>query len=236
VLCCTPIGGDDTAVAREALEKLCQAYWRPIFAFICRRGYSVPDAQDLSLDFFLSVLEGALLRRADPNRGRFRTYLLHALQNFLNDMKDKRRTHKRGGDVQFISWDDWMAEAPSQLSIPEHALETWPAERLFDLRWAATVVEHALRALAEECESRGRRRVFDVLSGVLGAERADVSIADLAKRLGVTEGSAKQLLHQMRERYRRLLREEVAQTVEDPTVIDDELRYLCAVLTAGENK
>ncbi len=235
VLDCTH-ARDNTAIAREALGQLCQTYWRPIFAFICRRGYSVTDAQDLTQDFFLAVLGGKLLHRADPDRGRFRTYLLHALQNFLNDMKDKHRTRKRGGDIQFISWDDWMAEAPSRLSIPEHALESWPAERLFDLRWAATVVEHALRELAEECESQGRRRVFDVLSSVLSAERADVSIVDLAKRLGVSEGSAKRLLHELRERYRRLLREEVAHTVEAPIVIDDELRYLCAALAAGANQ
>ena len=227
--------GTDSAVMRDALAQLCQMYWRPIFAFICRKGYSVTDAQDLTQDFFVMMLEGKLLRRADRERGKFRTHLLNALCDFLNDAKDKRSAHKRGGEVQFVSWDDWMAEAPSQLSIPEKALESLPAERLFDLRWAATVVERALRRLAEECESRGRRRVFDVLSGSLTADRSEVSYPVLSKSLGVPEVSVKRLLHELRERYRALLREEVADTVEKPAAIDDEVRYLCSALAAGAN-
>jgi RNA polymerase sigma factor (sigma-70 family) len=225
--------GTATGTAREALAQLCQTYWRPIFAFICRRGYSVPDAQDLTQDFFVMVLEGTLLDLADPARGRFRSLLLEALRRFLKDASVSRSAQKRGGKVQFVSWDDWMAEAPSRLSIPQQALESLPPERLFDLRWAATVVERALRRLAEECESHGRRRVFDALSGSLGAERADVHYVDLAKSLGVSEASVKRLLHEMRERYRALLRQEVADTVEKPDSIDDEVRYLCAALAAG---
>jgi RNA polymerase sigma factor (sigma-70 family) len=223
-----------TGLARNALSQLCQTYWRPIFAFVCRRGYSVADAQDLTQDFFVTVLEGKLLHRADPERGKFRTYLLKALNDFLHDARDKQRAKKRGGGMQFVSWDDWMAEAPSQLSISEHSLKSWTAERIFDLRWAATVVERALRRLAEECESHGRRRVFDVLSNALGAERADVSYVDLGKRLGAPEATVKRLLHEMRERYRALLREEVADTVEKPDSVDEEVRYLCAALAAGE--
>ena len=225
--------GTATGTAREALAQLCQTYWRPIFAFICRRGYSVQDAQDLTQDFFVMVLQGNLLDLADPARGRFRSLLLEALRRFLKDASVSRRSQKRGGKVQFVSWDDWMAEAPSRLSIPRQALESLPPECLFDLRWAATVVERALRRLAEECESHGRRRVFDALSGSLAAERADVHYVALAKNLGVSEASVKRLLHEMRERYRALLRQEVADTVEKPDSIDDEVRYLCAALAAG---
>jgi RNA polymerase sigma factor (sigma-70 family) len=230
VLSCADSG---TGTAREALAQLCQTYWRPIFAFICRRGYSVPDAQDLTQDFFVTVLEGNLLDLADPARGRFRSLLLEALRRFLKDASVSRRAQKRGGKVQFVAWDDWMAEVPSRLSIPQQALENLPPERLFDLRWAVTVVERALRRLAEECESYGRRRVFDALSGSLAAERADVHYVDLAKSLGVSEASVKRLLHEMRERYRALLRQEVADTVEKPDSIDDEVRYLCAALAAA---
>jgi RNA polymerase sigma factor (sigma-70 family) len=232
VLSCADLG-TATGTAREALAQLCQTYWRPIFAFICRCGYSVPDAQDLTQDFFVMVLEGNLLDLADPARGRFRSLLLEALRRFLKDASVSRRAQKRGGKVQFVSWDDWMAEAPSRLSIPRQALENLPPERLFDVRWAATVVERALRRLAEECESHGGRRVFDALSGSLSAERADVHYVDLAKSLGVSEASVKRLLHEMRERYRALLRQEVADTVEKPDSIDDEVRYLCAVLAAA---
>src|SRR5206468_498345 len=142
---------------------------------------------------------------------------------FLSDETAKKRAHKRGGRVQFISWDDWMVEAPSQLSIPRNGAETWASEKIFDVRWAATAVEHALRKLGEECEARGRRRVFDVLSDCLGAEREDVSYQKLGRTLGVPETSVKRLVHQMRQRYRALLREEVAQTVEKPEDVEEEL-------------
>ena len=223
--------GEETA--RKALAELCKTYWRPVFAFICRRGYPIPDAQDLTQDFFLMVLKSDILQRADPDRGRFRSLLLKALQYFLSDAAEKRHAQKRGSEVQFVSWDDWMAEAPSQLSISAEQSEKWSAEKIFDLRWAATVVEHALRQLGEECESLGRRRAFDVLSDSLTAEREDVSYANLSKSLSIPEASVKRLLHQLRVRYRELLREEVAQTVEKPHDVDEELRYLCAALAGA---
>lgn len=232
VLACAD-SADGEEAAREALAELCKTYWRPIFAFICKRGYSVPDAQDLTQDFFLMVLEGDLLKLADPNRGRFRSLLLKAVQNFLTDDKIRKHARKRGGDVKFVSWDEWMAEAPSRLAITAQEAESWPAEKIFDVRWAATAVENALRRLGEECEARRRRRVFDVLSDCLAAERQDVSYPKLSKSLGVPETSVKRLVHQLRQRYRALLREEVAQTVEKPEDVDEEVRYLCAVLAAG---
>jgi RNA polymerase sigma-70 factor (ECF subfamily) len=219
--------------AREALAQLCRIYWRPIFAFVCRRGYSVTDAQDLTQDFFLVVLKGDLIRQADRDRGRFRSLLLKTLQNFLIDAHLKSRTRKRGGDVQMISWDEWMAEAPSRLTIPSAAMENWPAERIYDVRWAATVAEEALHALQEECEKRGRRRVFDTLSSALTAEREDVSYNSMAQELGTGVAEVKRLLHRLRQRYRQLLREEIAGTVQNPGDVDGELRYLCSALAAG---
>jgi RNA polymerase sigma factor (sigma-70 family) len=229
--CADSAAGEETA--RKALADLCKTYWRPIFAFICRRGHSVPDAQDLTQDFFLMVLEGDLLKRADPSRGRFRSLLLKALQNFLTDDTIRKHARKRGGDMKFVSWDEWMAEAPSHFAVTSQEAESWPAEKIYDVRWAATAVEHALRRLGEECEARGRRRVFDVLSACLAADRQDVSYTSLSKNLGVPETAVKRLVHQLRQRYRALLREEVAQTVEKPDDVDEELRYLCAVLAAG---
>jgi RNA polymerase sigma factor (sigma-70 family) len=233
VLSCASTKGKENK-AQAALSQLCRTYWRPIFTFVCRRGYSVSDAQDLTQDFFLMIFSGNLLHHADPNRGRFRSLLLKALQNFLIDANQKRRARKRGGAIDFVSWDDWMAEAPSQLSVPARVLEAWPAERLYDLRWAATVVEQALRRLAEECEKRSRRRVFDKVSGYLTAERSDVSYDALSVSLGIPVSAVRRLIHQLRLRYRALLRDEIAQTVSDPSEIDDEIRYLCAALTAAE--
>jgi DNA-directed RNA polymerase specialized sigma24 family protein len=219
--------------ARQALAELCRIYWRPIFAFICGRGYTVPDAQDLTQDFFLMVLEGNLLLLADPSRGRFRSLLLKALQNFLHDNHERRQTQKRGGKVQFIQWDDWMAERPSHLSIPDRELRSWPAEKIFDLRWAATLAEQALHRLADECEDRGRRRMFSVLSKYLTAERSEISYANISNLLGVSQDAVKRLLHHLRERYRAILRDEVAQTVESEAEVDGEIRYLCAALATG---
>jgi RNA polymerase sigma-70 factor (ECF subfamily) len=232
VLACANSGGEEHK-AHEALNQLCESYWRPVFAFICRHGHSSAEAQDLAQDFFVMVLEGNLLKLADPHRGRFRALLLKSLQNFLREAAVRSRAHKRGGNVHFISWDDWMAAAPSRFSISPVALQSWPPERLFDLRWAATVTEHALRRLREECEAKGRLRVFDALSSCLGAERMDISYANIAATLGIEETVVKKLLHRLRQRYRDLLRDEVAETVSDPAEIDDEIRYLCAALAAG---
>ena len=219
--------------ARAALEELCRIYWRPVFTFVCRRGYSMEDAQDFTQDFFLKILEHDWLQHADVNRGRFRTLLLTSLQHFLVNAAEKRHTRKRGGDVEFVSWDDWMAEAPSQLSISARALDSMPAERLFDVRWATTVVEQALRRLREECEGKDRLRLFYALSRHLIEERDEISYASLSAALGVTESAVKNLLHAMRQRYRCLLRDEVAHTVDSPADIQDEIRYLCAALAAA---
>jgi RNA polymerase sigma factor (sigma-70 family) len=223
----------ETAAARDALSELCKTYWRPIFAYICRRGYSAQDAEDLTQDFFTNLLQGHLLQRADPERGRFRSLLLKALQDFLGHAVEKLRARKRGGDVKFVSWDDWMAEAPSQLSISPQALNSWSPERLYDLRWAATVVEQALRRLREECQGKRRLRLFETLSLYLATDRADVSYQNLATILGIAESVVKKQLHNLRRRYRWLLYDEVAQTVADPSDVDGEIRHLCATLAAG---
>jgi RNA polymerase sigma-70 factor (ECF subfamily) len=235
ILTSADLGGDEQK-GRQALSELCRLYWRPIFSFVCRRGHSPEDAQDLTQDFFLMMLEGNWLKHADPARGRFRSLLLKSLSNFLNDAAEKRQARKRGGAMKFVSWDDWMAEAPSQLTVSAQALESWPAERLFDLRWAATVVEQALRRLREECESQGKLRVFEQLRSCLGAEREDVSYPTLSQSLGVPEATVKRLVHRLRQRYRSLLREEVAETVADPAEVDDEIRYLCGVLAANADQ
>jgi len=221
--------------AHEALNELCRTYWRPVFSFVCRRGYSMQDAQDLTQDFFVKILEPGWLSHADPDRGRFRSLLRRSLQNFLINAAERTHTRKRGGEMKFVSWDDWMAEAPSQLSLSAQALDSLPPERLFDLRWAVTVVEHALRRLREECESKGKRRLFHALSSHLTAERDEVSFAKLSTELGIAESAVIKQLYNLRQRYRSLLRDEVAQTVADPGDVEDEIRYLCAALAAGSD-
>jgi DNA-directed RNA polymerase specialized sigma24 family protein len=219
--------------ARDALAELCRTYWRPIFSFVRARGYAIEDAQDLTQDFFVTILKNNWLHHADRSRGRFRSLLLRSLQNFLINATEKTHAHKRGGGVEFISWDEWMAEAPSQLSIPVQALDSLPPERIFDLTWATTVVEHAFQRLREECESKGKLWLFQALSSHLTDERDEVSYAKLSAELGMAETAVKKQLHNMRQRYRSLLRDEVSQTVEDPADVDDEIRYLCASLATG---
>ena len=224
------VNGSEEHKARNALAELCRTYWRPIFSFICRRGHSIEDAQDHTQDFFVTILENNWLQHADRNRGRFRSLLLKSLQNFLINAAEKTHARKRGGGAEFISWDDWMAEAPSQLSLPAQALKSLPPERLFDQDWATIVVEHALQRLREECESKGKLWLFQALSCHLAGERDEVSYANLSAELGIAETAVKKQLHKMRERYRSLLRAEVSRTVKNPGEVDDEIRYLCAAL------
>jgi RNA polymerase sigma-70 factor (ECF subfamily) len=225
--------GSEEQRARDALSELCRTYWRPIFSFTRRRGYSVEDAQDLTQDFFVTILRNDWLQHADRNRGRFRSLLLKSLQNFLINAAEKSHTRKRGGDVEFVSWHDWISESSSELPIPSAAWESLAPERLFDLTWAATVVEHALRRLREECESKGKLWLFQALSPHLTGEREEASYAKIAEELGIAETAVKKQLHNMRQRYRTLLRAEVSQTVENAADIDDEIRYLCASLATA---
>jgi RNA polymerase sigma factor (sigma-70 family) len=225
--------GSEEQRARDALAELCRTYWRPIHSFIRQRGYSAEDAQDLTQDFFVKIMEQDWIENADPSRGRFRSLLLRSLQNFLINATEKRHARRRGGDVEFVSWHDWMSEEPSSLSIPAATLESLPPERIFDLAWAATVVEHALQRLREECESKGKLWLFQTLSPYLTEERDEVSYAELSAKLEIAETAVKKQLHNMRQRYRTLLRAEVSQTVENPADIDDEIRYLCASLATA---
>jgi RNA polymerase sigma factor (sigma-70 family) len=225
--------GREEQKTRDALAELCRTYWRPIFSFVCARGHSVEDAQDLTQDFFVVILKDNWLQHADRNRGRFRSLLLKSFQNFLINAAEKTHARKRGGDVEFISWDDWMAEAPPQLSLPPQALKSLPPERLFDFAWATAVVEHALQRLREECERKGKLWLFQALNSHLADERDELSYANLSAELRMAETAVKKQLHNMRQRYRSLLRDEVSQTVEDPADVDDEIRYLCATLATG---
>ena len=225
--------GNEEQKARDALAELCRTYWRPIFSFVRARGYSTEDAKDLTQDFFVNMLKDNWLQRADRRRGRFRSLLLRSLQNFLINASEKTHARKRGGDVEFISWDVWESEVTSQPSIPDQARDSLPPERLFDLTWATTVVEHALQRLREECESKGKLWLFQALSSHLTDERDELSYANLSAELGMAETAVKKQLHNMRQRYRSLLRDEVSQTVEDPADVDDEIRYLCASLATG---
>jgi RNA polymerase sigma factor (sigma-70 family) len=211
--------------ARAALEELYRLYCYPIYAFIRRRGNGHQDAQDLTQDFFVHLLEKGTLGRADPQRGRFRSFLLGALDYFLAHAAERARTAKRGGCCQWVFLDDDETEERYKLA----AHEEMTAEKLFEARWAATLVEAAFVRLRDELESDGKGDLFQKLRGFLfGGEK--VSYQQVADALNLSLGAVKTSIHRLRGRYRVLLREEVARTVARPEEIDEELRHLRAAL------
>lgn len=224
----------DKRTAQEALAELCRSYWHPVFLFVRQQGYSVPEAQDLTQDFFVKVLETDWLQQADQHRGRFRSFLLKSVQYFLNHARERKQALKRGAAFEFVSWDEWSAERPSQFRLHDEKAASLPPEHLFDLRWAATVVDHAQERLREECEEKRRLRLFETLRDYLASDRSDISYLGLATTLGITEAMVKKQLHNLRQRFRWLLRDEVSQTVQNTADIDDEIHHLCVVLAAAD--
>jgi RNA polymerase sigma factor (sigma-70 family) len=212
---------EGTAEARAALDGLYRVYCYPVYAFIRRRGYGRQDAQDLTQDFFVYLLEKSTLGRADPQRGRFRSFLLGTLDHFLAHAAARAR--KRGGDCQFVYLDDDAAENHYQLAA------RMTAEKIFEARWAAALIEAALVRLRGELQAAGKGRLIDAVQGfLLGGE--DASYQQVADRLGLSLGGIKTAIHRMRSRYRALLHEEVARTVTTPAEVEEELRCLRAAL------
>ena len=219
----TAASAEGTIEARAALDGLYRVYCYPVYAFIRRRGYSRHDAQDLTQDFFVYLLEKSTLGRADPQRGRFRSFLLGTLDHFLAHAAERARARKRGGDCQFVYLDDDAAENCYQLAAQ------MTAEKIFETRWAAALIEAALVRLRGELQAAGKRRLFDAVQGfLLGGE--DASYQQVADRLGLSVGAIKTTIHRMRSRYRALLREEVTRTVTTPAEVEEELRCLRAAL------
>jgi RNA polymerase sigma factor (sigma-70 family) len=214
---------EGTAEARAALDGLYRVYCYPVYAFIRRRGYGRQDAQDLTQDFFVYLLEKSTLGRADPQRGRFRSFLLGTLDHFLAHAAERARARKRGGDCQFVYLDDDAAENHYQLAA------RMTAEKIFEARWAAALIEAALVRLRGELQAAGKGRLIDAVQGfLLGGE--DASYQQVADRLGLSLGGIKTAIHRMCSRYRVLLQEEVARTVTTPAEVDEELRCLRAAL------
>jgi DNA-directed RNA polymerase specialized sigma24 family protein len=216
---------EDSGDARAALEELYRFYCYPVYAFIRRRGHGREDAQDLTQDFFVHLLEKGALGRADVQRGRFRNFLLGSLEYFLAHAAERARAGKRGGGCQLVFLDGEVAEDRYQLAAPEGLT----AEKLFEKRWAATLVETTFTRLRCEMESEGKEQLFEVLQGFL-LGREDASYQQVADAVGLSLGALKTAIHRLRSRYRALLREEVGRTVAAPAEVEEELRYLRAAL------
>jgi RNA polymerase sigma factor (sigma-70 family) len=219
-------GNDSLPGAQEALEKLCSAYWYPLYAYVRRQGRSPEDSQDLTQAFFAKLLEKKSLRHAQKERGRFRTFLLTSLKNFLTNEWEREQSDKRGGGSIHLSWDQTTAEERYQL---EPVSDLAP-DKVFEQRYALTVFQQALNRLREESVSEGKSDRFDQLKGFLTDEPAPGAYKAVAERLGMSPESVAISVHRLRQRYAELVREGISQTVEGPAEVQDELRYLIGLI------
>jgi len=222
-------GEDDAGEAREALGKLFQIYWHPLYAYTRRRGYGEQDAQDLVQAFCLHLQAKHALAKADPQRGKFRTFLLSSLQNFLANEEVRIRAQKRGGGREMIFLDAEDAHARYRFE-PAHKLTP---EAIFETRWAHAVLEETLACLRADFISRGKERLFDVLASFLSGGEPGNSYQQAATRLGLPLSAIKTTVHRFRQDYRTKLREQIGRTVSTPDEVDDELRYLRKVLAGA---
>ncbi len=218
--------GQEGESSQAALADLCKAYWYPVYAFIRRRGHSAEDARDLAQEFFATLLEKGYLADADPERGRFRAFLLTAVSRFVSKQHERAAAAKRGGGQRLVSLDFGDGESRYQRE-PSHA---WTAERIFARRWALTLLDRTIAQLRIEHESAGKLPLFDALKVFLTGEAGAPPLRTIAEQLGMTEGAVKVAVHRLRQKYRDALRAEITQTVTAPEDVDDELRHLLAAL------
>jgi|ERR1043166_3228256 RNA polymerase sigma-70 factor (ECF subfamily) len=218
--------GEASPAAREALEQLCRAYWYPLYSFARRTGRPPADAQDVTQGFFAYLFEKQLLRRADPESGRFRSFLLGSFKHFLAHEHERATALKRGGGQMPVSLD--QLEPEERYSI-EPATEASP-ETLFDRQWAEEQLDRALHRLRDDYASSGRAGLFDLLKDYVWGDKNALTLAEIASRIDLTEEAVKKAVQRLRSRFRECLREEIAQTVATPDQIDEELRHLRAAL------
>jgi len=212
----------------EALEKLCRAYWYPLYAYVRRTGQSKENAEDLTQAFFARLLEKQFLAAAEPQRGRFRTFLLVALKRFLANEWDRVRAQKRGGGQPHLPLDTELAEEKFRA---EPALVDSSPDRVYERRWAMTLLEQAMSRLRAEFERANKAGEFEKLKSFLTADRREVPAPSAAAELGLSEGALRVAVHRLRKRFRALFREEIAHTVARSEDIEDELRHLLEVLS-----
>ena len=212
---------------QQALETLCRGYWFPLYAYLRRHGYDSHQAEDCTQAFFCRVLEKQVLRLADSKRGRFRSFLLATLKNFLADERDRARAQKRGGGRKLLSID--FNEAENQYAL-EPADRLSP-EKLFDKSWALTVLERTMACLKTELARKNKKELFDHLKIYLTAEKGSIPYRDTAAELNMTEAAVRTAVHRLRRHYRKSLRDEIAQTVATEDQIEEEIDDLFAALT-----
>ena len=216
----------ESAQVTEALEKLCRAYWYPLYAFVRRQGHSPEDAQELTQEFFARLIEKDFLRHLTHRDGRFRSFLLKFMQHFLSDERDKARAQKRGGGQTPVALDGL---APEERYALEPA-DTLTPELAYERCWAQTLFQRAQDCLREEYTASGKAALFDLLKDYEPNAPGALTCAQLGERLGMSESAIKVALHRLRQRHQALLQAEIAQTVSTPLEIEDEVRHLIDVL------
>ena len=214
-----------TPEARSALSELCAAYWQPVFGFIRRTHYEEDGARDLTQEFFARLLARQGLDTVEPGRGRFRSFLLGAVKHFLADTRDRERAAKRGGGQTPAPLD---TATPGDLDVPDAA--TPPPDAAFDREWAVALVNRAVDRLAAEHADETRRQHFEVLKPWLLGDLGALRQSGAAERLGCTENAVRVAVHRLRRQFRELVKQEILHTVNDPTAVPEELRYLVEVL------
>jgi len=219
---------DESPAAQEALEKLCRTYWRPIYSFVRRQGVGPEEAKDLTQGFFALLLERRDLDAVRREKGRLRSYLLTSLKHFLTNERSRAMAVKRGEGQRLIPLEDLRVRERAGFEPADIA----SADHVYERRWALTVLDQVLTRLRDEYRATGKMLLFDQLQKSLTDEPERPSQAEIAHELGMTENAVKQAFHRLRQRYRELLREEIAHTVMAPGDIEDELRHLIAVLRA----
>lgn len=218
----------DATRAQAALAELFQIYWYPLYAYVRRRGFSEHDAEDLVQAFCVHLQEKHALCKADPLRGKFRSFLLSSLQNFLANENERAHAQKRGGGREFVFLDAAAAHERYRLE-PTHSLTP---KSIFEMRWAHALLEQTLTSLRGDFIARGKERLFDGLASFLTADLHDTSYQSAADQLGLPLSAIKTTVHRLRRDYRSQLREEIGRTVSSPDEIDEELRHLRKVLTS----
>ena len=219
--------GSDTSRCAAALAMLCEAYWYPLYAFIRRRGHEPQTAEDLTQEFFATLLDKRYLAMADPDRGRFRAFLLTSVKHFLANQRARAQAQKRGGGKPLLSLDFTDAEG-RYLAEPSHGLT---AERLYERRWALTLLDRVLGQLAAEYEANGQAALFDALRDSLVRPRGTTPYRQIAAELERTEGAVKTAVHRLRRRYRKLLIAEISHTVAPGEDAQDEIRMLFTAIS-----
>lgn len=219
------VGATSESAAQQALEELCRAYWFPLYAYVRRQGHRPEDAQDLTQEFFSRFLERGSFERADPDRGRFRTYLLTCLKRFLNEEWRRANRQKRGGGQFAVPCD--LHEAETRLAVVP--CDQMSPDRLYDRRWVEALLERVLLRLRQDYEATGRTQVYAQLQQFLWGAQSEISYHEMGRRLQMNEGAVKVAVHRLRQRYRELLREEVSHTVERPDEVEAELRHMLGV-------